>query len=493
MGKITGFKEYSRSNYEKISPEVRIKNWGEMREETSDEKIRTQAARCMSCGIPFCSAGIMLPNGASGCPLHNLIPEWNDMVYRGQWQEAYERLSLTNPFPEFTGRVCPAPCEGSCTVGLIGEPVTISSIEYEIIEHAFQNGWVKPAKAPATGKRVAVVGSGPAGLATAHYLTSVGHAVTVFERSDRPGGLLMYGIPNMKLDKDIIQRRLDILEEAGVTFVCNTEIGKDIAAQELVDTYDAVVLCGGATRARGINVEGNDAKGVHMAMDFLTANTQNILAGEPQESKITAKDKHVIVIGGGDTGTDCVGTSIRHGAKSVHQFEIMPQAPDKRDANTNPWPEWPKKLKTDYGQEEAIYLTGSDPRNYEINTTKIEKNEAGEVTAVHTVQIEWKRDALGRMNPVPVEGTEKVWKADLVLLAMGFTGPEDTIPDELTLKRDLRSNIQAAETDYKTNVEKVFTCGDMRRGQSLVVWALQEGKLAAGEVDRFLSGDTAIY
>jgi glutamate synthase (NADPH/NADH) small chain len=303
----------------------------------------------------------------------------------------------------------------------------------------------------------------------------------------------MYGIPNMKLDKDIIQRRLDILEEAGVTFICNTEIGKDIAAQELVDTYDAVVLCGGATRARGINVEGNDAKGVHMAMDFLTANTQNILAGEPQESKITAKDKHVIVIGGGDTGTDCVGTSIRHGAKSVHQFEIMPQAPDKRDANTNPWPEWPKKLKTDYGQEEAIYLTGSDPRNYEINTTKIEKNEAGEVTAVHTVQIEWKRDALGRMNPVPVEGTEKVWKADLVLLAMGFTGPEDTIPDELTLKRDLRSNIQAAETDYKTNVEKVFTCGDMRRGQSLVVWALQEGKLAAGEVDRFLSGDTAIY
>nr|HRM20765.1 glutamate synthase subunit beta [Trichococcus flocculiformis] len=352
MGKITGFKEYSRSNYEKISPEVRIKNWGEMREETSEEKIRTQASRCMSCGIPFCSAGIMLPNGASGCPLHNLIPEWNDMVYRGQWQEAYERLSLTNPFPEFTGRVCPAPCEGSCTVGLIGEPVTISSIEYEIIEHAFQNGWVKPAKAPATGKRVAVVGSGPAGLATAHYLTSVGHAVTVFERSDRPGGLLMYGIPNMKLDKDIIQRRLDILEEAGVTFVCNTEIGKDIAAQELVDTYDAVVLCGGATRARGINVEGNDAKGVHMAMDFLTANTQNILAGDPQESKITAKDKHVIVIGGGDTGTDCVGTSIRHGAKSVHQFEIMPQAPDKRDANTNPWPEWPRVCKTDYGQEE---------------------------------------------------------------------------------------------------------------------------------------------
>lgn len=492
MGKTTGFMEYGRSNYDKISPEVRIANWDEMREETTEEKIRTQAARCMSCGIPFCSAGIMLPNGASGCPLHNLIPEWNDMVYRGQWREAYERLVLTNPFPEFTGRVCPAPCEGSCTLGHIDEPVTISSIEYEIIEHAFQNGWVKPAKAPATGKRIAIVGSGPAGMATAHYLTSVGHAVTVFERDDRPGGLLMYGIPNMKLDKDIIQRRITILEEAGVSFVCNTEIGKDISSQELVDTFDAVVLCGGATQARGIHAEGNELKGIHKAMSFLKANTQTILADETKESSISAKGKNVIVIGGGDTGTDCVGTSIRQGAKSVFQFEIMPKAPDKRDEETNPWPEWPKKLKTDYGQEEAIYLTGSDPRNYEINTTKFEGNAAGEVTAVHTTQIEWKRDEVGRLNPVPVEGSEKIWEADLVLLAMGFTGPEDTIPDELALQRDFRSNILAKENEYTTNVDKVFSCGDMRRGQSLVVWALQEGKLAAREVDRFLMGTSNI-
>jgi len=446
----------------------------------------------------------MLNGMVSGCPLHNLIPDWNELIYKGQWEEAYRRLSRTSPFSEFTSRVCPAPCEGACTEGYITEPVTINCIEYEIIEKAFAEGWVKPKKGKATGKRVAVVGSGPAGLSAANYLNAVGHEVTVYERADRPGGLLMYGIPNMKLEKNVVERRINLMKESGIHFVLNTEVGKDIPAQDLVNQYDAVVLCIGATKARGLNVEGRDLKGVHYAVDFLKANTKSLLDSnlegletmDEEEGQgngwISAKGKNVIIIGGGDTGTDCVATSIRHGCKSVHQFEIMPEPPVKRIEATNPWPEWPKKLKVDYGQEEAISLYGKDPRHYLINTKKIVGNEQGEVKEVHTVEVHWIKDSSGRMVPQEVPGSEKVWEADLVLLAMGFLGPEDAIPNELKIERDERSNIKAEYEEFETNVEKVFAAGDARRGQSLVVSAIQEGKLAAREVDKYLMGRSGI-
>lgn len=490
MGKATGFLEYKRTDAKKRPPEERLKDWNEIRLGHDEETIKIQAARCMNCGIPFCHGGALLNGMTSGCPVHNLIPEWNDLVYKGQWKEAYKRLTRTNPFPEFTGRVCPAPCEGSCTEGYHMESVTISSIEYEIIERAFREGWVEIKKAPSTGKRVAVVGSGPAGLAAVHYLNIAGHDVTVYERNDRAGGLLMYGIPNMKLDKAVVQRRIDLMEKSGVKFVLNTEVGKTISAKKLVDEYDAVVLCAGATKPRGLSVEGNDLKGVYFAVDFLTENTKAVL--NKTESKINVKGKNVIIIGGGDTGTDCVATSIRQGCESVAQFEIMPEPPHKRDEVSNPWPEWPKKLKVDYGQEEAIAVYGSDPRNYLITAKKIVGNDAGEVKEVHTVNVSWEKDSSGRVVPKEVPGSEKVWKADMVLLAMGFVGPEDTIPSELELERDARSNVKAEYDDFQTNVDKVFAAGDMRRGQSLVVWAIQEGKLAAREVDKFLMGKSLI-
>ena len=493
MGKATGFLEYERIDPEKRAPEGRIRDWDEIRIPREPEVIKTQAARCMSCGVPFCNGGVLLNGMAAGCPVHNLIPEWNDLVYKGQWKEAYERLIRQNPFPEFTGRVCPAPCEGSCTEGHIMEPVTIHDIEYEIIEKAFAEGWVEPKKGKPTGKKVAVVGSGPSGLSTAYYLAAVGHEVTVYERSDRAGGLLMYGIPNVKISKDIVQRRIDLLKASGVKFVLNTEVGKDISAQELVDGNDAVVLCNGATKARGLNVPGSDLKGIYFAVDFLRANTKSLLDSKHEDGNyISAKDKNVIIIGGGDTGTDCVATSLRHGCKSVYQLEIMPEPALKRDERSNPWPEWPKKLKVDYGQQEAIAFEGKDPRNYLINTTKMVGNDQGEVTELHTVEVKWGKDAQGRFGPQPVPGTEKVWKADLVLLAMGFLGPEDTIPGQLKLERDPRSNIKAEYEAFQTSADKVFAAGDARRGQSLVVWALQEGKLAAREVDKFLMGKSTI-
>jgi glutamate synthase (NADPH) small chain len=493
MGKATGFLEYKRVNPKKRDPEERIKDWNELRLPQDLEVVKTQGARCMNCGVPFCHGGVLLNGMASGCPLHNLIPEWNELIYKGQWEEAYKRLTRTSPFPEFTSRVCPAPCEGACTEGYIMESVAINSLEYEIIEKAFAEGWVKPKKGKATGKKIAVVGSGPSGLSTAYYLNAVGHEVTVYEREDRVGGLMMYGIPNMKLEKRFIERRLELLKQSGIQFVLNTEVGKDIPAQELVDNYDAVVLCGGATKARGLDVEGKDLKGVYFAVDFLKANTKSLLDSNLQDGNyISAKGKNVIIIGGGDTGTDCVATSIRHGCASVYQFEIMPEPPVKRIEESNPWPEWPKKLKIDYGQEEAIHLYGKDPRNYLISTKKIVGNENGEVKEVHTVEITWVKNASGRLVPQEVPGSEKVWKADLVLLAMGFLGPEDTIPNELKLERDPRSNVKAAYEVFETNVEKVFAAGDMRRGQSLIVWALQEGKLAAREVDKYLMGKSSI-
>ncbi|MGE4272804.1 MAG: glutamate synthase subunit beta [Desulfitobacterium sp.] len=497
MGKATGFLEYQRIDPKKRVPEERVQDWQEIKLPRDPEVIKIQGARCMNCGVPFCNGGVMLNGMVSGCPLHNLIPDWNELIYKGLWEEAYRRLSRTSPFSEFTSRVCPAPCEGACTEGYFMEPVTINCIEFEIIEKAFAEGWVKPKKGKTTSKKVAVVGSGPAGLSAGHYLNAVGHEVTVYERSDRPGGLLMYGIPNMKLEKTVVERRINLMKESGIQFILNTEIGKDIPAQDLVNQYDAVVLCTGATKARGLNVEGHELQGVHYAVDFLKTNTKCLLdgrlVGTSQGTEfIDAKGKKVIIIGGGDTGTDCVATAIRHGCKSVHQFEIMPEPPVKRVEASNPWPEWPKKLKVDYGQEEAIYLYGKDPRHYLINTKKIVGNKQGEVEEVHTVDIHWIKDSTGRMVPQEVFGSEKVWEADLVLLAMGFLGPEDIIPDELKLERDVRSNLKAEYEEFETNVEKVFTAGDARRGQSLVVWAIQEGKLAAREVDKYLMGKSSI-
>jgi len=493
MGKVTGFLEYERINPKKRPPGERIKDWNELKLPQDPEAVKIQGARCMNCGVPFCHGGVLLNGMAAGCPVHNLIPEWNELVYKGQWEDAYKRLIRTNPFPEFTGRVCPAPCEGSCTEGYIMESVTINSLEYEIIEKAFTEGWVVPKKSKATGKKIAVVGSGPAGMSAAYYLKVVGHDVTVYERNDRAGGLLMYGIPNMKLEKRFVERRLELMKASGIQFVLNTEVGQDILAQELVDQYDAVVLCAGATKSRGLDVEGKDLKGVHFAIDFLKANTKSLLDSDLKDGNyISAKGKNVIIIGGGDTGTDCVATSIRHGCESVYQFEIMPEPPKKRIEESNPWPEWPLKQKVDYGQEEAINLYGKDPRNYLISTKKIVGNENGEVKEVQTVEITWVKNSSGRMVPQEVTGSEKVWKADLVLLAMGFLGPEDTIPSELKLERDPRSNVQAEYEVFETNVEKVFTAGDMRRGQSLVVWAIQEGKLVAREVDKYLMGKSVI-
>ena len=495
MGKPTGFIEYQRELPADRSPLERIKDWKEFHLHFhTDEESRRQGARCMECGIPFCQTGRILPGGASGCPVNNLIPEWNDMIYRGLWKEAYERLRMTNNFPEFTGRVCPAPCEGSCTLGLHEPSVTIKLNEVSIIDKAFEEGWVK-AEPPAerTGKKVAVVGSGPAGLACADQLNKVGHEVTVYERADRIGGLLMYGIPNMKLDKqEVVQRRVDLMAAEGIHFITGVEIGKDISSEQLNKDFDAVVLCGGATQARDLPVTGREASGIHLAMDFLKANTKSLLDSNLADGNyISAKDKHVIVIGGGDTGTDCVGTSVRHGCKSVTQLEIMPRLPDQR-APTNPWPEWPMVFKIDYGQEEAAAVFGQDPREYLVSTKKFVANEQGQVKEIHTIQVKWEKSADGRMNLVEVAGTEKVLPADLVLLAMGFTGPEKTIIEQMQLATDPRGNVQAEYGTYQTSVAGVFAAGDMRRGQSLVVWAIHEGRQAARECDRFLMGETTL-
>jgi glutamate synthase (NADPH/NADH) small chain len=493
MGKVTGFLEYGRVDPPKRLPLDRIRDYDEIRQSQDESAIKIQGARCMNCGVPFCSGGVLLNGMVSGCPLHNLIPEFNELVYKGQWHEAYRRLIRTNPFPEFTSRVCPAPCEGSCTEGYILEAVAISSLEYQIIEKAFAQGWVEAVQSLPSGKQVAIVGSGPAGLACAYYLNLVGHDVTVYERSDRAGGLLLYGIPNMKLDKRIVERRIDLLKRSGIKFILNTEVGKDVSAKSLATSYDALILCGGATQGRTLDVIGNDAKGIYPAVAFLQANTKNLLHKRgASRSLIDAQDKHVIVIGGGDTGTDCVATALRQGCASVAQFEILPSPSKERNIKSNPWPEWPRKLKTDYGQEEAIAVYGVDPRKYLIATKRIETDESGHVVGVQSIDVTWEKDADSHYFSKETAGSERSWKADVVLLAMGFAGPESLISDELQLLRDPRSNYKAEYGTFKTNLENVFTAGDMRRGQSLVVWAIQEGKLAAREVDRFLTGKTVL-
>ncbi len=490
MGKPTGFMEYKRQVPADRTPEERIKDWGEFHLHLSEEEQRKQGARCMDCGIPFCHSGILINGMASGCPINNIIPEWNDLIYKGLWKEALGRLLKTNNFPEFTGRVCPAPCEGSCTLGINEPQVTIKTNECSIIDKAYEEGWIAPnPPSKRTGKKVAVIGSGPAGLACADQLNKAGHSVTVFERFDRPGGLLMYGIPNMKLDKNVVKRRTDLMKAEGIEFRVNTEVGKDYPSEKLLKEFDAAVLCGGATKPRDLPVEGRNLKGVYFAVDFLRLNTKSLLDGKPDENFISAKGKNVIVIGGGDTGTDCVGTSIRHGCKSVTQLEILPQAPLER-TDDNPWPQWPKVLKVDYGQEEAQYLYGRDPRDYCVTTKKFVGDAEGNIKEVHTVKIEWKKDASGRFSPVEIPGSEKIYPAELVLLAMGFLGPEETALKPIGVEQDGRSNVKADYGRFETNVKGIFTAGDMRRGQSLVVWAINEGRAAARECDRYLTGYT---
>ena len=493
MGKPTGFMEYPRELPLDRSPIERVRDWNEFHDHTSEGTLKNQGARCMDCGVPFCHTGTLLEGMASGCPINNLIPEWNDLVYRGLWREALDRLHKTNNFPEFTGRVCPAPCEGSCVLGISEPAVTIKNIECAIVDRGFEEGWIVPEPPPnRTGKKVAVVGSGPAGLACAAQLNRAGHWVTVFERADRVGGLLMYGIPNMKLDKRIVvDRRVQIMEAEEIKFVTNCEVGVNLSAQDLVNDFDAIVLCGGATKPRDLPVEGRNLKGVHFAMDFLTKNTKSLLDTRHADGDyLNAKGKDVIVIGGGDTGTDCVGTSMRHGCKSLIQFEILPKPPLER-APDNPWPQWPKVYKMDYGQEEAAALFGDDPRQYLINTKKFVGDSAGNLKELHTVRIEWAKDN-GRFAMREVPGSEKVLPAQLVLLAMGFLGPEDQLLQKLGVERDPRSNAKAEHGKFDTSVPGIFAAGDMRRGQSLVVWAINEGRGAARECDRYLMGETTL-
>jgi glutamate synthase (NADPH/NADH) small chain len=490
MGKPTGFIEYLRELPLDRTAVERIRDWNEFHHHMEESKLQQQAARCMDCGIPFCHTGTLLSGMASGCPINNLIPEWNDLVYRGLWKEALDRLHKTNNFPDFTGRVCPAPCEGSCVLGINAPPVTIKTIECAIIDKGFEAGWVV-AEEPAvrTGKKVAVVGSGPAGLCAAAQLNRAGHWVTVFERADRIGGLLMYGIPNMKLDKKLVQRRVDLMAKEGVIFVTNTEVGSDLPAEKLMKDFDAVVLCTGATKPRDLPIEGRQLKGVHFAMEFLHANTKSLLDGHRNGRFISAEGKDVIVIGGGDTGTDCVGTAMRHGCKSLVQLEILPQPPLER-AKDNPWPEWPKVYRLDYGQEEASAAFGGDPRVYLTTAKKFVGDANNQVQEVHTVQIQWQKNDKGQFVPQEVAGTEKVRPAQLVLLAMGFLGPEQPLLEHLGVERDGRSNAKAEFNQYATNIKGVFAAGDCRRGQSLVVWAFNEGRGAARECDRYLMGYT---
>jgi NAD(P)H-dependent glutamate synthase small subunit len=504
MGKPTGFKEFERQPVPYRLPLVRLEDFGEIFTEPAEEQLRTQGARCMDCGVPFCQS-------SSGCPIDNLIPEWNDLVYQGRWREAIDRLHKTNNFPEFTGRTCPAPCEGACVLGIIEPAVTIKNIENAIVDTAFANDWIT-AQPPQhrTGKRVAIVGSGPAGLSAAAQLNKAGHWVTVYERADRIGGLLMYGIPNMKLDKGVVERRINLLREEGVEFVTSTHIGRPedfppghvnsimrergvdvqfIDPSQLREDYDALLLCTGATKPRDLPIHGRELAGIHFAMDFLTRNTKSLLDSNLADaSYISAAGKRVIVIGGGDTGADCIGTSVRHGCTSLVNFELLPQPPEKRAAD-NPWPEWPRIFRVDYAHAEVEAKFGADPRQYCIMSKEFLDDGAGNVAGVKTVEVDWRKDDDdGRWQMSEVEGSERTIEADLVLLAMGFLGPEHTASDMLDLEYDARSNFQADHGEFATSAPGVFAAGDCRRGQSLVVWAINEGRGAARAVDAFLMG-----
>ncbi len=490
MGKATGFLEYEKMTGRAIEPKERLQNFEEFHLSLPEEEQRKQAARCMDCGVPFCQSGMMMKGMVSGCPLHNLIPEFNDAVYRDNWEEALERLLKTNNFPEFTGRVCPAPCEAACTNGLDGSPVSIKENERAIIEKGYEMGYIKanPPKVR-TGKKITIVGSGPSGLAAADQLNKRGHSVTVYERSDRPGGLLMYGIPNMKLDKGVIERKIAIMEAEGVNFVTNADVGREYKADILLEGSDCVLLCCGASNPRDINVPGREAGGIYFAVDYLKATTKSFLdSGFKDGNYISAKGKNVLVIGGGDTGNDCVGTAIRQGAKNVVQLEMMPKPPTQR-AEDNAWPEWPRVLKTDYGQEEAVYQFGSDPRIYQTTVKEFLQDKKGNVKKAVTVELKGKKDeGTGRMTMVPLEGSEKNIDVDLVLIAAGFLGAQGYIAEAFGVDMDDKTNVKAEKGNYQTGREKVFACGDMRRGQSLVVWAIQEGREAAGAVDKYLMG-----
>ncbi|MBQ5988639.1 MAG: glutamate synthase subunit beta [Oscillospiraceae bacterium] len=494
MGKATGFLEFTRTDSKAEKPLDRIKNYNEFHVPLSEEHRREQAARCMDCGVPFCQNGKMLCGMISGCPLNNLIPEWNDLLYRGQKDQALSRLLMTNNFPEFTSRVCPALCEKACICGVYDSPVTVKENENAIIEYGFLNGVIKP-QIPETrsGKKVAVIGSGPAGLAVADTLNKRGHSVTVFERSDRAGGLLMYGIPNMKLEKHIIDRRTDLMKAEGVEFRLGTDVGKDITSDEILKEFDAVVLACGSSNPRDIKAEGRDAEGIYFAVDFLKATTKSFLDSGLNDGKyISAKDKNVVIIGGGDTGNDCVGTSVRHGCRSVVQLEMMPKLPDERAAD-NPFPEWPKVCKTDYGQEEAIAVFGHDPRIYCTTVKEFIKDESGKLKAIKTVKLEFVTDpASGRKVPREIAGSEEVLPCELCLIAAGFLGCQSYIAEAFGTELDGRTNVKTEAGKHYTSVDKVFTAGDMHIGQSLVVRAIREGRDAAAEVDEYLMGYTQL-
>ncbi len=477
MGKITGFLEFDRKVEEYTPADERIKHYKEFTKPLKEKDLKDQGARCMDCGIPFCH---------SGCPLGNLIPDFNDAVYRGKWDKASNILHATNNFPEFTGRLCPAPCEEACVLGINEDPVTIENIEKNIAEIAFEKGWIV-AKPPMnrTGKKVAVIGSGPAGLAAAQQLNRAGHLVTVFERDEKPGGLLRYGIPDFKMEKHVIDRRLKVLEEEGIEFKCGVHVGKDIKADALSADFDAIVLCGGATVRRNLPIEGVDLKGVVQAMDFLPQNNRKVDGLKELGEEILAKGKDVVVIGGGDTGSDCIGTSFRQGAKSVSNFEIMPMGSTERPEG-QPWPFWPMRLRTSSSHKEGA------ERFFSISTKKFVGDKDGNLTGLITAEVEWIREPEKAMVLKEVEGTEKEWKCELALLALGFTGSEMTIAEQLGLEADLRTNIKASEKDYMTNVRGVFVAGDQRRGQSLIVWAISEGRQAAHHVDTYLMGESVL-
>ncbi|WP_137789469.1 glutamate synthase subunit beta [Bacillus sp. E(2018)] len=491
MGKPTGFLEYPREETIERKPLQRLKDWKEYTKKQPEDMLKRQGARCMDCGTPFCHIGIEINGAAAGCPIGNLIPEWNDLVYRGKWKEALDRLLKTNNFPEFTGRVCPAPCEGSCTVELAGPAVTIKNIEKAIIDKGFENGWIHP-RIPErrTGKKVAIVGSGPAGLAAADQLNQAGHSVTVYERADKAGGLLTYGIPNMKLDKDVVERRIKLLRQEGIDFILNTEVGKDITSEELKNQFDSIILCTGAQKQRDLTLPGREAEGVHFAMNYLTQATKRLLNIEVSEPLIDAEGKNVIVIGGGDTGADCVATALRQKCKSVVQFGKHPKLPDVR-SDANMWPEQPNIFTMDYAYEEATSQYGHDPREYSVQTKKIVSDDNGRLKELHTIQMKRTSDDAGNMVFEEIPGSEKVWPADLVFVAIGFEGTELPVLKEFGVEIN-NNKVDAKHGDYRTNVDGVFAAGDSRRGQSLIVWAIQEGRDCARQVDLTLMGSTVL-